>query len=183
MAPAGPPPTTSTSQGEAGAGMRVARIADVIRRSALAIGALLGAYHVWLLGHQATSGQLSDPATVLRWLVALVLALGLAWLWRRGESMLGRPAVAVWVLAALLHGPALASDFSGATPALPEAVATVAQAAATVAAAGLLLLALLVIAAGAPAPVSFALASAPVLASSRERARQLRFLPRPPPQA
>jgi hypothetical protein len=164
--------------------MGVARIADVIRRSALAVGALLGAYHVWLLGHQATSGQLSDPATVLRWLVAAVLVTGLAWLWRRGESMLGRPAVAVWVLAALLHGPALANDLSGATPALPEAVATVAQAAATVAAAGLLLLALLVIAAGLPAPAAFAIAAAPVLASSsRERARQLRFLPRPPPLA
>lgn len=164
--------------------MGVARIADVIRRSALAIGALLGAYHVWLLGHQATSGQLSDPATVLRWLVAAVLVSGLAWLWRRGESMLGRPAVAVWVLAALLHGPALANDLSGATPALPEAVATVAQAAATVAAAGLLLLALVTIAAGLPVPAMAAFAAAPAMAaSSRQRARQLRFLPRPPPQA
>lgn len=156
----------------------------MIRRSALAIGALLGAYHVWLLGHQATSGQLSDPATVLRWLVAAVLVTGLAWLWRRGESMLGRPAVAVWVLAALLHGPALANDLSGATPALPEAVATVAQAAATVAAAGLLVLALLALAPAMSAPAMFAFAAAPVLASSsRERARQLRFLPRPPPLA
>lgn len=163
--------------------MRVARIADVIRRSALAIGAFLGAYHLWLLGHQASSGQLSDPATVLRWLVALVLVSGLAWLWRRGESMRGRPAVAVWVLAALLHGPALANDLAGATPALPEAVATVAQAAATVATAGLLLLALLVIAAGLPAPATLALASAPAVASSHDRARHLRFLPRPPPQA
>lgn len=164
--------------------MGVARIADVIRRSALAIGALLGAYHLWLLGHQATSGELSDPATVLRWLVALVLVSGLAWLWRRGESMLGRPAVAVWVLAALLHGPALANDLAGATPALPEAVATVAQAAAAVAAAGLLLLAALVLAAAMPAPSLLALAFAPAAASaSRERARQLCFLPRPPPQA
>jgi hypothetical protein len=164
--------------------MGVARIADVIRRSALAIGALLGAYHVWLLGHQATSGQLSDPATVLRWLVAAVLVSGLAWLWRRGESMLSRPAVAVWVLAALLHGPALANDLAGATPALPEAVATVAQAAAAVAAAGLLLLALATIAAALPGPATLALAAAPVLASSSlARARQLRFLPRPPPQA
>lgn len=156
----------------------------MIRRSALAIGALLGAYHVWLLGHQATSGQLSDPATVLRWLVALVLVSGLAWLSRHGESMLGRRAVAVWVLAALLHGPALANDLSGATPALPEAVATVAQAAAAVAAAGLLLLALLVIAAGLPAPATLVLASAPLsVSASRDRARRFRFLPRPPPQA
>lgn len=139
---------------------------------------------MWLLGHQATSGQLSDPSTVLRWLVAAVLVTGLAWLWRRGESMLGRPAVAVWVLAALLHGPALANDLSGATPALPEAVATVAQAAATVAAMGLALLLWLRHAVWALAAATGALA--PVdhrLLPSRGPAGRPRFLPRPPPLA
>lgn len=165
--------------------MGVARIADVIRRSALAIGALLGAYHVWLLGHQATSGQLADPATVLRWLVAIVLLTGLVSLWRRGESMTGRPAVAVWVLAALLHGPALANDLEGfATPALPEAVATVAQAAAAVAAMGLALLVLLRHAAWAiGAAAGLLLPAESPLLPVRASARRLRFLPRPPPLA
>ena len=35
--------------------------------------------------------------------------------------------VSPWLLAALLHGPALAQDFDVATPAIPEVVATVAQ--------------------------------------------------------
>lgn len=157
----------------------------MIRRSALAIGALLGAYHLWLLGHQASSGQLSDPATVLRWLVAIALLTGLVSLWRRGESMTGRPAVAVWVLAALLHGPALANDIDGfATPALPEAVATVAQAAAAVAAMGLALLVWLrhtAWALGAGAGLLLPVES--TFLPSRAAARQLRFLPRPPPLA
>ena len=35
-------------------------------------------------------------------------------------------AVAIWLLAAVLHGPALANDLDGfATPSMPEAVATV----------------------------------------------------------
>ena len=165
--------------------MGVARIADVIRRSALAIGALLGAYHAWLFGHQVTSGQLSDPATVLRWLVAFVLLTGLVTLWRRGESMLGRPAVAVWVLAALLHGPALANDVGDfATPALPEAVATVAQAAAAVAAMGLALLAWLRHSAWALAGAAGLLLPADArLLPAGPPARRLRFLPRPPPLA
>lgn len=164
--------------------MGVARIADVIRRAALAAVALLGTYHVWLFGHQAASGQLADPATGLRWLVALALVGGLVTLRRRGESMRGRPAVAVWVLAALLHGPAIVDGVDGAAPALPEAVVTAAYAAATVAALGLALLLWLrhaIWALGASAgvlvPVDGRLL--PALAAPR----RVRFLPRPPPLA
>lgn len=156
----------------------------MIRRSALAVGALVGAWHLWLFGHQALSGQLSDPATVLRWLVALAVIAGLAALRRRGESMHGRQAVAVWVLAALLHGPALANRVDSLSPALPEAVATVAQAAAAVAAMGLALLVwlrhtawALGAAAGVLVPVDGRVL--PALATTRRP----RFLPRPPPLA
>lgn len=99
----------------------------MLRRGALATAALLAAFHVWLLGNQWWTGQLAQVDVVLRWLAAGGLVAGLALLGRRGVPVFGRQAVAVWLLAALLHGPALANDLDGfATPALPEAVATIA---------------------------------------------------------
>jgi len=100
----------------------------MLRRGVLATVALLAAFHLWLLGNQWWTGQLAQVDVVLRWLMAAGLVAGLAQLRRRGVPVLfGRQAVAVWLLAALLHGPALANDLDGfATPALPEAVATIA---------------------------------------------------------
>jgi NADH:ubiquinone oxidoreductase subunit K len=47
----------------------------------------------------------------------------------------GRPAVSIWLLAAVLHGPALSNDFTANLPGLPEAAAAavlqIASAAAT----------------------------------------------------
>lgn len=156
----------------------------MIRRAALAVVALVGLYHAWLFGRQAVSGELADPATGLRWLAAALLAAGLVTLWRRGASMASRPAVTVWVLAALLHGPAMANGVDGAALALPEAVVVVAQAAATVAAVGLALLVWLRHSIGALG------VSAGVLVAVDDRllpavvpSRRLRFLPRPPPLA
>ena len=48
----------------------------MFRWLAVAAGALLGAFHVWLFGNQAWSGQLAEPDVVLRWLVAAALAAG-----------------------------------------------------------------------------------------------------------
>lgn len=156
----------------------------MIRRTALAAGAALGAFHLWLLGHQAWTGELSDPSTVLRWAAAVVLVGGLLSLRRRGVPMLfSRPAVAMWVLAALLHGPAIADDLQRLdTPALPEVVVAVGRTTAALAALGLALLVwsrhtawTLGVAAG-------------YLARSEDRLlprtaslRRLRYLPRPPP--
>jgi hypothetical protein len=155
----------------------------VIRRAALAIVALLGTYHAWLFGRQALSGELSDPATGLRWIVAALLVAGLVILRRRGESMRGSPAVAVWVLAALLHGPALADGVDRAVPAVPEVVVIVSQAAA-VAAIGLAWLLWVRLVPWAPG-AAFGLL-APVdgrMRPARAPARRLRCLPRPPPLA
>lgn len=118
------------------------RIDDVIRRIALAAGAVLGVFHAWLLGHQAWTGELSDPATVLRWIAALILLGGLLSLRRRGIAMVfSRPAVAMWVLAALLHGPAIADDLQHLdTAALPEVVVAVGRTTAALAALSLALL-------------------------------------------
>lgn len=156
----------------------------MFRRSIVGLGALLGGFHLWLLANQAWSGQLAEPDVVLRWLAALALGCGLVALKRRGASLVGRQAVAMWVLAAVLHGPALGNDRDGfATPALPEAVATVAQAIAAVSAVGLALLALFALTAwSAPVAVGLALTSAPGHAATLAALRTTGLLPRPPPR-
>jgi len=91
-------------------------------------GATLVAFHGWLLASQFADGQLVDPWVVFRWVLAAALVAGLVAIRRQGSSIFGRKSVAIWVLAAMLHGPAIAADFGGAidSPALPEVVATIA---------------------------------------------------------
>ena len=99
----------------------------MIRRVLLGAGAPL--FHVWLFAGQAWEGQLDDPALILRWLFAGALVVALAGLRRQGASIFrGRNAVAIWLLAALLHGPAAARSIDElGEPALPEFVATFTQ--------------------------------------------------------
>jgi len=63
---------------------------------------------------------------VFRWLLATALVAAIVAIRRGGRSVWSRQGIAVWVLAALLHGPAVASDFTSAINPLapPEAVAT-----------------------------------------------------------
>lgn len=158
----------------------------MFRRSALVLGALLGAFHLWLFGQQAWTGQLADAATIARWGLALAVLGGLGMLARRGAPLLcGRQAVAMWVLAALLHSPAFVNDHDGfATPSMPEAVVTVAQAAASLSALGLALSLLLI-----TGPWALLAAAGLVRPAGDTWVPQLtpgrtaRFLPRPPPLA
>ncbi len=101
----------------------------MIRRSLTLAGAVLTAFHVWLFAGQVWSGAIADPGLVFRWLVAAGLIGGLVLLRRQGESLLfSRKAIALWVLAALLHGPALANRLeSPSTPAVPEVIVTLTQ--------------------------------------------------------
>ena len=85
---------------------------------------LLAAFHVWLLGRQAWTGQLEYEAS-LRWLLAFSLVGGLFLLHKHGVSLRGRRATALWVLAAVLHGPALADAVRPGAP-LPSEVSAVA---------------------------------------------------------
>jgi hypothetical protein len=157
----------------------------MLRRSVVGLGALLGGFHLWLLGNQAWSGQLSEPDVILRWLIALALGSGLVAITRRGGSLFGRQAVAMWVLAAVLHGPALGNDVDGfATPALPEVVATVAQAAAAISAVGLALLALFALTSWSAHTGSSLMLPAPLApAGVLSALRMSGFLPRPPPRS
>jgi hypothetical protein len=108
------------------------------RRTVAGLATLLVLFHVWLFAGQIWSGELADPALGVRWVVAIGLVAMLAVLRRRGRPVVfGREAVAVWLLAALLHVPGIAERATGAAePALPEAVVTLTQ---TIAGAGLAL--------------------------------------------
>ena len=99
----------------------------LLRWIARTAGAALVGFHVWLLASQWSAGQLAaDPALILRWAASLVLASALIWLGRDGASLVSRRAIVLWLLAALLHGPAVAgrAGESGALQSLPETAAT-----------------------------------------------------------
>lgn len=156
----------------------------MLRRCALAAGALLAGFHAWLLAAQVWSGHVAQPDVLLRWLAAAALVAGLAALGRRGVPVVfSRQAIAVWLLAAVLHGPALADDLDGfATPSLPEAAVALTQASLSVTALGLALLALWLRATSAGLTTcAVAAVVARVPARPRSAASGLGFLPRPPP--
>jgi hypothetical protein len=101
----------------------------MLRRAAALLGGVLVLFHIWLFLDRLWQGQLADAASLLRWVAAGGLTAALWALHRRGVSLVrGRKAIAIWVLAALLHAPAMAGEpHAGQTPALAEAVTTVAQ--------------------------------------------------------
>lgn len=105
---------------------RLERFRSLARTTVVVAGALLVAFHGWLFASQMAAGRFEDPWLVFRWIVAAGLVAAFAGLRRRGISAWSRQGIAVWVLAALLHGPAVATDLSHAvnTQALPETVAT-----------------------------------------------------------
>jgi len=99
----------------------------LLRWTARAVGAALVGFHAWLLATQWSAGRLfNDPALLMRWAAALVLAAALIWLGREGTSLVSRKAIVIWLLAALLHAPAVADRNSdlNALQTLPETVAT-----------------------------------------------------------
>jgi hypothetical protein len=157
----------------------------MIRASLAVAGAALVGFHGWLFAAQFAAGRLEDPWLVFRWIAAAALVAALVAILRRGASIWGRKSIAIWVLAALLHGPAVASelqtDFNSF--ALPETVATTVLQLVSSAAlgAGLWLLLGLLFARRRPAPVRYA--TVPVFVTAGGRAPNLsrRFAPRPPP--
>lgn len=112
-----------------------------LRNTLKAAGALLVLFHVWLFARDAWAGHLLlDLGLLARWGAAAGLAWGLFRLWRQGASLLlGRKAVALWTLAAMLHGPALAGRLDiPDLPLAPVVAGSLVPAAATLA--GLLVL-------------------------------------------
>jgi hypothetical protein len=101
----------------------------MFRKTLAAAGLLLALFHGWLFADQLWNGQLADLTLLTEWLVAGGLLWALYRLRQRGLPIFcGRQAVAIWLLAALLHGPAAAERMSGPfVPAVPEVVATLSQ--------------------------------------------------------
>ena len=155
----------------------------MVRRAFAVVGGLLVMFHVWLLGSQLWEGHLAEPGLVLRWVIAAGLVAALVGLRRRGASLVwGRQTVCIWLLAALLHGPAMADPSGQTAPALPETVTAVLQIAAASVIAGLGL-ALLAALAGSVILRPSA-GYRPVLVWRRATSgleRSSRFAPRPPP--
>ncbi len=156
----------------------------MVRKTLTLTGALLVAFHVWLFGSQMWEGQLLDLALVTRWAIAAALLAALFHLHRRGISVIrSRQAIAVWLLTATLHGPALARDLDLTAPAMPEVVATLAQTTASLAGlATLLLFGLAFLRRGQrPALLSISRRDMPAVAGALSSASFLPFAPRPPP--
>jgi hypothetical protein len=90
------------------------------------LAAILLGSHGWLLATQWQAGRLTEPGLLLRWAAAIALALSMWALYRTGAALLSRKSIIIWLLAALLHGPAVVSrtgdivTFNG----LPETTVT-----------------------------------------------------------
>ena len=103
-----------------------ARYRSVLRASAVVAGAVLVAFHGWLFVGQVDDGRLADPWLLFRWIAAAGLIAALAAVRVRGGSIWGRQGIAIWALAAILHGPAVVANSSNAfdSLALPETAVT-----------------------------------------------------------
>lgn len=102
------------------------RYRSALRAVSLAAGAVLVAFHGWLFAGQIADGSLADPWLVFRWIAAAGLVGALAAVHVRGGSVWGRQGIAIWVLAAVLHGPAVVANSSHGfdSLALPETAVT-----------------------------------------------------------
>jgi len=156
----------------------------MIRLSLALAGGALVAFHGWLFAVQMADGRLDDPWLVLRWITAALLAVALIAARRSESASFGRNAVAIWVLAALLHGPAISdlhADFNSF--ALPETVATtiVQLVSSSALGAGLLLLAAVLFPLRRRAAIHDTMVPAFVHAGGRASEDSRPFAPRPPP--
>lgn len=160
-------------------------VARMIRASLALAGAALIGFHGWLFAAQVAAGRLEDPWLVFRWIAAATLVAAFVAVRRGGESFLGRKSVAIWVLAALLHGPAIASDLPNVNSfALPESVVatTILQLVSSAAVGASLWLLAALFAARRRSP-SVRFATVPVFVTAGGHATRVarHFSPRPPP--
>ena len=117
---------------------------SALRAACLVAGTVLIAFHGLLFAVQIADGRLADPWLLFRWVAAASLVAAFTAVRLRGGSMWGRRGVAIWALAAVLHGPAAVAGSSDAfdSLALPEtAITSVLQLLVSAAGLGVLLLA------------------------------------------
>ncbi|HVQ42594.1 MAG TPA: hypothetical protein VMS54_10315 [Vicinamibacterales bacterium] len=104
----------------------------MVRKVLTAAGALVAGFHVWLFVSQLGDGRLADVSVLARWGVAAGLGVALWYLRSQNVPLFwGRKAVAIWLLAAVLHGPSLSDRLAAVdTTASAEVAAVMLQVAA-----------------------------------------------------
>ena len=160
-----------------------AMLPRLIKSTVALAGGGLAVFHGWIFVAQAAAGRLDDPWLMFRWAAAIVLIGALVAVHRGGDSIWRRKGVAIWVLAALLHGPAVAGKYDVADLGLPENVATsVLQLVSSAAfAIGVWMLAGLLAVRRTASPARSAYRPTFALAGPLAAGSTLQFFPRPPP--
>lgn len=155
----------------------------LINASLALAGGALAVFHGWLFVSQAVAGRLGDPWVIFRWAAAIALVAALVAVHRRGHLLWGRRSVSIWLLAAMLHGPAIADTGGFETFALPEAIAaSVLQLVASAPLAmGLLALAAWLAARRSTSPIRRAVVPVLAGATGLRAGHAPQFSPRPPP--
>ena len=154
----------------------------MVRKVLTATVALLVGFHAWVFITQLGDGRLTDPAVLGRWGLAAALVAALWYLRRLNASVVwGRKAISVWLLAALLHAPALSDRLatidSVATSDVAAAILQVSSAAGFLA---LVVLAALTLA-RAKKPASWRAHVSPAAPPFVWRLSSSPLAPRPPP--
>jgi hypothetical protein len=166
------------------------RPADFFPAAARALGQLsfasLVVFHVWLLGTHLIDGRAFEPATAVRWVLAVLVLTGFRALGRRGLPLVfGRRAIGLWLLVVIIHCSAAWDGAAAAAldRAVPESVTALAQFSATT----LVLGAALAIALATirrPGTGGRPARSAPAMVAGLPMAGfAFQFSPRPPPLA
>jgi hypothetical protein len=155
----------------------------MFRRLLSGAGLALGVFHLWLFARQAAAGALT-PESLIKWVAAAGLVAALVAIGRHGESLfVGRRAIAVWVLAALLHAPAIGSRLDALeTPAIPQAAVTLSGLLVSAASLAGVFLLLWIARTRATVPSRLRCRAVTVVASAARAARATAaYSPRPPP--
>lgn len=154
----------------------------MVRKVLTAAGALLAGFHVWLFVSQLGDGRLADVAVLARWGVAAGLGVALWYLRRQNVPLFwGRKAVAVWLLAAVLHGPSLTDRLAAVdTSASADVAAVMLQVSAGAAWLTLLVIAAVTLRRASAARPLLRLVT-PQAPLSIHRLRSTLVAPRPPP--
>ena len=163
---------------------------DLVRAALRALGRLgfaaLIPFHAWLLGQRLVSGQAFDPATAVRWVLAVLVLVGFRALRRRGLPLfLGRRAVGLWLVVVIIHCSAAWEGGTAAAldTAIPEAVTALGQFSAATLVLRAVLAAVLSLMARGPAAGSFPIHLPGPVAGLPSTGFALSFSPRPPPLA
>jgi hypothetical protein len=143
-------------------------------------------FHTWLLGRHLVSGQAFEPATAVRWLLAVLVLVAFRTLSRRGLPLfLGRRAVGLWLLVVIIHCSAAWEGGAAAAldSAIPESVTALAQLSVSTMVLGAVFAALLAQTVRPSACRRSPFGTPALAAGLPSTSFAFRFSPRPPPPA